>query len=136
MFVRNLQFQKHIAQVIVDEAHNVHTAGLPHYSLDTFRPAWGCLDKLKAILPQSVCWMLLSATFPLHIRATVEKKIMCQGFDAIHITSNRPNTVYATHEVLNNIEDLQNYNCFVASPFSVDSQPCVLIFVDKKELAC
>jgi hypothetical protein len=66
----------------------------------------------------------------------VEKKIMHQGFDTIHITSNRPNTVYATHEVLNNIEDLQNYDCFVASPFSVDSQPHVLIFVDKKELAC
>ncbi|KAN0128855.1 P-loop containing nucleoside triphosphate hydrolase protein [Lactarius tabidus] len=136
MFVRNLRFQKHIAQVIVDEAHNIHTAGLPHYGLDAFRPAWGHLDELKAILPWSVCWTLLSAMFLPHIRATVEKKIMCQGFDAIHITSNRPNTIYATHEVLNNIEDLQNYDCFVASPFSVDSQPRVLIFVDKKELAC
>lgn len=136
IFVCNLQFQKHIARVIVDEAHNIHTAGLPHYGLDAFRPAWGRLDELKAILPRSVCWSLLSATFPPHIRATVEKKLLRLGYDSIHVTSNRPNTVYATHEVLNNIDDLQNYECFIASPFLVQSQPRVLIFVDKTELAC
>lgn len=136
MFVRNLRFQKHIARVVVDEAHNVHTAGLPHYGLDAFRPAWGRLDELKAILPRSVCWTLLSATFPPHIRTTVEKKLLRTSYDGIHVTSNRPNTVYATHEVLNNIEDLRNYECFIVSPFSVESQPRVLIFVDKKELAC
>lgn len=94
MFVRNLRFQKHIARVVVDEAHNVHTAGLPHYGLDAFRPAWGRLDELKAILPRSVCWTLLSATFPPHIRTTVEKKLLRTSYDGIHVTSNRPNTVF------------------------------------------
>jgi hypothetical protein len=88
IFIRNLRFQKHIAWVIIDEGHNVHTAGLPHYGLDAFRPARGRLDELKVILPQSVCWTLLSAMFPPHICATVEKKILCPGYDAIHITSN------------------------------------------------
>ncbi|KAH9052274.1 P-loop containing nucleoside triphosphate hydrolase protein [Lactarius vividus] len=106
VLVRNLWFQRHIARVIVDEAHNIHTAGLSHYGLDAFRPAWGRLDELKAILPHP-----------------------------IHVTSNRPNTVYAAHEVLNSIEDFQNYECFLACPFSLVSQPRVLIFVDKKELA-
>ncbi|KAH9069630.1 P-loop containing nucleoside triphosphate hydrolase protein [Lactarius deliciosus] len=136
LLVRNLWFQKHVVRMFVDEAHNVYTAGLSLYGLDAFRPAWGRLDELKAILPRSVRWTMLSATFPPHIRATVEKKLLRPGYDAIHITSNRPNTVYATHEVINNINDLQNYECFLMSPFSMRSQPRVLIFVDKKELAC
>jgi superfamily II DNA helicase RecQ len=136
IFVCNLQLQKHIAWVIVNEAHSVHTAGLPHYGLNAFCLAWSCLEELRAILPWSVCWTLLSATFPPHICTTVEKKLLHKGYDTIHITSNQPNTVYATHNVLNKIEDLQNYKCFIASPFSVESQPCVLIFVGKKELAC
>lgn len=136
MLVRSLWFNRYIVRIVVDEAHNIHTAGLSHYGLDAFRPAWGRLDELRAILPRNVCWVLLSATFPPHIRATVEKKLLRPGYIAIHITSNRPNTVYVAHEVLNNIEDFQNYECFLASPFSLDSQPRVLIFVDKKELAC
>ncbi|KAF8258083.1 P-loop containing nucleoside triphosphate hydrolase protein, partial [Lactarius quietus] len=124
LLIHNLQYQKHIA------------SGLSHHGLDAFRPAWGRVDELKAILPWSVHWILLSATFPPHIRATIEKKLLCPGYDAIHVTSNRLNTVYATHEVINNIEDVQNYDCFLVSPFSVESQSRILIFVDKKELAC
>lgn len=44
--------------------------------------------------------------------------------------------MYATHEVINNIEDLGNYECFLAVPFSLAAQPRVLIFIDSKELAC
>ena len=136
LLMRNLGFQKHVVRVFVDEAHSIHFAGLAHYGLNAFRPAWGRLDELKAVLPQNVCWTVLSATFPPHVRATVEKKLLRPGYEAINVTSNRPNTVYATHEVINNIEDLRNYNCFLASPFSMKSQPRVLIFVDKKDLAC
>ncbi|KAH9017400.1 P-loop containing nucleoside triphosphate hydrolase protein [Lactarius hengduanensis] len=80
--------------------------------------------------------LVSAATFPPHIRATVEKKLLQSGYTFIHTTSNRANTIYATHEVLNSIEHLQNYKCFLSSPFSLESQPRVLIFVDKKELAC
>ncbi|KAI9463684.1 P-loop containing nucleoside triphosphate hydrolase protein [Lactarius psammicola] len=135
ILLRNQSFQRHIVRVVVDEAHNIHTAGLSHYGLDAFRPAWGRLDELKAILPRAVRWAFLSATFPPHIRATVEK-LLRPGYTSIHTTSNRPNTIYATHEVINSIEDLQNYECFLSCPFALESQPRVLIFVDKKELAC
>ncbi|KAF8257378.1 P-loop containing nucleoside triphosphate hydrolase protein, partial [Lactarius quietus] len=47
-----------------------------------------------------------------------------------------PNTTYATHQVVNNIDDMRNYECFLSSPFSLESQSRILIFVDKKELAC
>jgi hypothetical protein len=43
---------------------------------------------------------------------------------------------YAAHEVINNINNLCNYECFLADPFSLDAQPRVLIFVDNKDLAC
>ena len=136
IFLRNQYFQRHIVRIVVDEAHNIYTAGLPLYGLDAFRPAWGRLDEIKAILPRHVRWTYLSATFPLHIRATIEDKLLKPGYTAIHVTSNRPNTTYATHEAVNSIKDMQNYNCFLANPFSLESQPRVLIFVDKKELAC
>jgi superfamily II DNA helicase RecQ len=110
-----------------------HTTDL---TLDAFHPAWGRLDELKAILPWHVRWTFLSATFPPHIRATIENKLLKPGYSAIHVTSNRPNTTYATHEALNGIEDIQNYKCFLSSPFLLGSQPRVLIFVDKKELVC
>jgi superfamily II DNA helicase RecQ len=134
--LRNQQFQKYIVRIVVDEVHNVHTAGLPHYGLNAFHPAWGHLDELKVILPQHVWWAFLTATFMPHIRATIDDKLLKPGYTAIHVTSNQPNTTYVTHEVVNNIEDMKNYECFLSSPFSVESQPHVLIFVDKKELAC
>jgi superfamily II DNA helicase RecQ len=136
LLLRNLRFQKHIVCVVVVEAYNIHTAGLAQHGLDAFRPAWGHLDELKAILPHSMQWAFLSATFPPHIRATVEKRLLQPGYVYIHITLNCPNTIYTTHEVMNSIEELQNYECFLAHPFSLESQLCVLIFVDKKELDC
>lgn len=136
VFLRNQRFQRYVVRIVVNEAHNIHTASLPCYGLEVFHPAWGRLDELRAILPWHVRWAFLSATFPLHIRATIEDKLLKPGFNAIHITSNRPNTTYATHEVVNNTEDTRNYECFISSPFSLASQPRVLIFVDKKELAC
>jgi superfamily II DNA helicase RecQ len=136
LLLRNRAYQKHIARVIVDEAHNIYTAGLPHYGLDAFRPAWGRLDELRAILPASVRWAFLSATLPPHIRGCIEKRLLKPGYVSVHVSSNRPNTTYATHEVVNNVEDLCNYECFLACPFSLAGQPRVLIFVDNKELAC
>lgn len=132
LLLRNQYFQKHIARVVVDEAHNIYTAGLPHYGLDAFRPAWGRLDELRAILPASVRWAFFSATIPPRIRSCIEKKHLRSGYVSIHITSNQPNTMYAVHEVVHNIDNLRNYECFLVDPFSPDAQPRVLIFVDNK----
>jgi hypothetical protein len=37
--------------------------------------------------------------------------------------------------VVGSIENLQNYQCFLADPFILEKQPRVLIFVDNKALA-
>ncbi len=59
------------------------------------------------------------------------------GYISIYISSNRPNTMYATHEVVNNIEELCIYKCFLAVPFSLAALwPQVLIFVNNKGPAC
>jgi len=48
----------------------------------------------------------------------------------IHITSNWPNTIYATHEVINGVDNLHNYECFLSQPFNLATQLHILIFVD------
>lgn len=121
-------------RVNFDEAHFIHTAGMPLHGLAPFRPAWGQLDELKALLPQGVHWAAFSVTFPTYILRTVESKVLRQNYASIHITSNRPNTMYATHCVENKIDDPPNYECFLTAPFDPHDQPRVLIFADNKDL--
>ena len=137
MLVHNQHFQKLINPLNVNKVHHIHTAGLPHHGLDAFRPAWGKLDELKVILACKIKVGAYSATVtPPHILKTVELKILCLNYEFIHLTSNQPNTMYATHEVMKNIDELSNYECFLLSPFNPATQPHVLIFVDNKDLAC
>ena len=130
----NRTFQRQLIRINVDEAHSIHTTGIPLYGLPAFRPAWGKLDELKVLLSNKIRWKAFSATFPHHILRTVEKKILKPDYVFIRVTSNRPNTIYATHQVQGSIEDPQNYECFLTKPFNFHSQPHILIFVDNKDL--
>ena len=78
------EFQRHICTVNVDEAHFIHTTGVSRYGLPAFRPAWDKLGELKVILPSSIPWCAMSATFPPHILKTVESKILRPGYIFIH----------------------------------------------------
>ena len=40
-------FVKFIRRVHIDEAHFIYTAGLKHYGLPAFRPAWGRLGEFR-----------------------------------------------------------------------------------------
>ena len=130
----NKIFQRQLIRINVDEAHSIHTAGIPLYGLPAFRPAWGKLDELKVLLSNKIQWKAFSATFPRHILRTVEKKILKPDYVSIRLMSNHPNTIYATHLVHGNIEDFQNYECFLMKPFDFHSQLHILIFVDNKDL--
>ena len=134
VLMRQNQFSRRIARINVDEVHCIHTAGLPHYGLPPFRSAWGKLKILKLLLSNKVPWIGFSATVPPHIHKTVESHILRPNYFSIRYTSNRENTMYATHPVIGSIEDLRNYECFLAYPFSFEKQPHVLIFVDDKNL--
>jgi superfamily II DNA helicase RecQ len=132
--MRQNQFSRRIARINVDEVHCIHTAGLPQYGLPPFRPAWGKLKLLKLLLSSKVPWIGFSATIPPHIHKTVVSHILRPNYVSIRYSSNRENTMYATHPVIGSIEDLRNYECFLASPFSLEKQPHILIFVDDKNL--
>ena len=132
--LRNPAFQKYIARVNVDEAHSIYTAGQDLHGLKAFRPAWGQLADLRALLNGSIHWNFFSATFPPHILKIIESKVLRNDYELIQITSNRPNTMYATHEVINSIEEPRNYECFLSKPFVLEKQPHVLIFCDDKDL--
>lgn len=134
VLMRQNQFSRRIARINVDEVHCIHTAGLPHYGLPPFRSAWGKLKILKLLLSNKVPWIGFSATVPPHIHKTIESHILRPNYVSIRYTSNRENTMYATHPVIGSIEDLRNYECFLTSPFSFEKQPHVLIFVDDKNL--
>ena len=113
----------------------MHTTEVSRYSLPAFRPAWGKLGELKVLLPNSIPWRAMSATLPPHILKTVASKILQPGHVFIQMTSNRPNTIYATHCVPSSLQDVQNYECFLVQPFDAISQPRVLIFFDDRTLA-
>ena len=102
--------------------------------MNAFRPAWGMLDELKAHLPTAVIWKGFSATFPPHILKTVTRKILKPNYTMIDLTSNPPNTIYATHLVHGSLEDPRNYECFIQHPFDFNKQPNVLLFFDDKAL--
>ena len=123
-----------IILIHVDEAHFIHTAGLALYGSKAFWPSWAQLDELKAILPR-IPWQAISATFPSHILKTVETKILRMNYVCIRISSNWPNTMYATHCVVSSIEKPCNYERFLLQPFNFASHPRVLIFFDNIELA-
>ncbi|KAF8055298.1 P-loop containing nucleoside triphosphate hydrolase protein [Lyophyllum atratum] len=135
ILMRNRFFQRRIRRIHVDEAHFIHLAGLDRYGVNAFRPAWGQLDTLKTLLPHTVTWQALSATFPPHILKTVENKVLRPNHISIRVSSNRPNTTYATHCVVSSIDAVKNYECFLLRPFIFEDQPRVLIFFDSMKLA-
>ena len=111
-FIRkSYHFPKTIKRVNIDEAHNIHTAGLPQHGLKrAFSPVWGRLNEFMSILPSSVMVHCFSVTVPPHIHKTIESRVLRPNYMQIRASSNRPNTVYAMHEVVNNIDDVRNYH--------------------------
>ncbi|KAF9030931.1 hypothetical protein BJ165DRAFT_1411303 [Panaeolus papilionaceus] len=105
----NQQFRRRITTINVDKVHFIGTVGCSLYGLPAFRPAWGLLDNLKALLPAQICWLGFSATVPKHIRQIIENKILSKNHVTVTMSSNRRNTIYATHEIRGSINDLENY---------------------------
>lgn len=128
-------FARKIVRISIDEVHSVYTAGRALYGQPAFRPAWGRLGELKSFLPSTITFTFFTATLPPHIRKVVTRQLMpSKKFDDVFVTTNRPNIVYATHRMVKSFDEMQNYRCFVASPFTLATQPHILIFVDNVNL--
>jgi len=133
---RNRLFRKRIVRVCVDEAHFIYTAGSDLYGLPAFRPAWGKLGELRVKLGKNVVFQALSGTQPEHIKRTLIKHLLFNEGELCHIklSSNRPNTVYATHPIIGDPSDYRNIDFLVPEHFPVDLQlPKTLVFHDNIE---
>ncbi|KAJ7598279.1 P-loop containing nucleoside triphosphate hydrolase protein [Mycena floridula] len=131
--VRQKPFKCHIKLVVADEIHQLITQGLPMHGCPAFRPCYGCLDELKTLLGDSCPWMVLTATAPLYMVKSIESHILCPNYISIHVTSNRRNTMYASHCIIGSLKDYNNYLCFLRHPFNIETQPWVIIFIENSE---
>ena len=130
------RFRKRIVRVHVDEAHFIYTAGCGLYELAAFRPAWGKLGELRVKLSKSVVFQALSGTQPKHIKKTIIEHLLLDEENLCHIklSSNRPNTVYATHPIVGELSDFRNLDFLVPEPYPADFQlPKTLVFHDNIE---
>ena len=113
------KFASLIRRVHVDEAHFIYTAGLKHYGIPAFRPAWGKLGEFRIKIGSEVPLQALSGTQPPHIKAAIVKNLLFEESElhAIKLTSNRPNIVYATHPIVGELSDFRNLDFLVPRPY-------------------
>ncbi len=133
-YIRQYAYRQHVKYVFIDEIHTAHYAGTSRYGLPAFRKCWGRLSEIKSLFPSTVPWMGLTATCPKHEQQSLDRLLILRpGYTTQRISVNRPNTIYATHQVVGSLGDAQNYQCFL-DPINPASQPRVLIFFDNKKL--
>ncbi|KAJ7435585.1 P-loop containing nucleoside triphosphate hydrolase protein [Mycena galericulata] len=109
------RFIKSIARVHVDEAHN-------HFMVMEF--------------PRSGRLQALSGTFPPHIKTAVLNHL---NFDpktlvSLKLSSNRPNTVYATHRIVGSLKGFRNLDFLISIPFTKVIK-CVIFHDDTQQSA-
>ncbi|THU75978.1 hypothetical protein K435DRAFT_879903 [Dendrothele bispora CBS 962.96] len=135
--VRKHIFRRRIRLTVVDEAQFIHTYGLPHYGMKAFRDAYGQLNDIKVLFGPAIPWAAMTATATYHILKTIEKRVLRPSYLHLRTTSNlnRPNIMYTSHCVPGQIDRLENYTCFLSSPFDFKTQKQVLIFRDNMNAA-
>ncbi|KAF8803590.1 hypothetical protein BYT27DRAFT_7109423 [Phlegmacium glaucopus] len=132
------RFVTMIKRVHIDEAHTIYSAGIERYGLPAFRPAWGRLGEFRLKLAKNTAFQALSGTQPAHIKATIIEKLLIDQRTALFIklTSNRPNTVYATHAIVGELKDFRNLDFLVPDGFCPPMRLAkTLIFHDNIEEA-
>ncbi|KAK7015833.1 hypothetical protein VNI00_019053 [Paramarasmius palmivorus] len=126
------QFTSRISLVVVDEGHMVSTSGIPHFGYPkAFRDAYGKLKTVQIRLGQ-VPWLIQTATMTCHFLSDLESVVLRKPYKTLKISTNRSNIMYATHGI-NKMDDFSNFRCFLVKPFSLESQPYVIIFRENKK---
>lgn len=133
--LRDAAFRRRVRVIVIDEAHFIHTTGQPLYGLNAFRAAYGRLDEIKALFGTNVPWLALTATAPLTIMKTIEKAVLRPSYLSIQLSLNRPNLMYACHQLAGSSDCFDNFKCFLTQPFDLEKQPRILIFVEDSSKA-
>ena len=115
LIAENRQFVKLIKWVHVDVAHFIYTAGLKHYGLGAFQPAWGQIGEFHIKLGRHVPIQALSGTLPPHIKSATIKNLLFEDSQlySVKLTSNWPKTVYATHPIVGDLSDFHDLNFLI-----------------------
>ncbi|KAF9257006.1 hypothetical protein L218DRAFT_949530 [Marasmius fiardii PR-910] len=113
--IRTQAFRKAVARFRIDEAHFIHFAGLPRFSLLAFQPTWGRLNEIKILFPK-VPFNTMTATSPPHALRAIENVVL------------QRNLTYATHCVVNSLEQMKNF--IPTNLFLLKNQKQVLVFFD------
>ncbi|EEB92632.1 hypothetical protein MPER_08829 [Moniliophthora perniciosa FA553] len=108
-------------------------------SQQAFRPAYGRLNEIKIMSGfASIPWHALTATAPPHVYDHIISAVLKHEHSLIRYTSHRPNTIYATHRIIGNLDDMYNYDMFLKftddGHFDFASQPRIVLFFDNKNL--
>ncbi|KAF9062923.1 P-loop containing nucleoside triphosphate hydrolase protein, partial [Rhodocollybia butyracea] len=139
LLLRDHIFRRRLLHINIDEVHFVHYLGRDCFGLSAFRPSWGRFSELKITLPRTLIWNAFTATCPDHVKHTLESSFLGSEYSLVQQCTNRPSIIYARHCVVGNFDVLQNYLCFIRSPFptngSLQDQPRVLLFFDSNALA-
>ncbi|KAF9555907.1 hypothetical protein CPC08DRAFT_642227 [Agrocybe pediades] len=95
---------------------------MAHYGLPPFRSAWGKLDELRVKLGKGVPFQALSGTQPPHIKKAILEKLLLdvKTLRSIELSSNRPNTFYATHQIVGELADFRNLDFLVPGNCGLD----------------
>jgi superfamily II DNA helicase RecQ len=132
------KFVSRVARLQLDEAQNIYTAGIPKHNQPAFRPAYGNFDALRLLFPKTTTVTAFSATFPRHILDVIKKKlILSPTHFFIRCTSNRPNIMYATHQIVGALSDFRNLSFLLPSNFAfhppMEIPPTVIFHDNIKE---
>ncbi|ESK87435.1 family helicase [Moniliophthora roreri MCA 2997] len=133
--IRDPDYKRLFGCIFVDEAHFIYFAGVSHYSLPAFCPAYDQLSEIKAMFA-GIPWHALTATAPPHVYWQIVSSILTPRHALIQYSSNQPNTVYATHQIIGTIDDMFNYRMFIQDPLTFDfnTHLCILLFFDNRQL--
>jgi len=131
---KDRKFVSRVKRIAMDEAHTIYTAGISKHNKPAHRPAYGYFDTIRLLFPRSTTVIALSATLPKHILKTVQRKLsLSPDHLFIHLSSNRPNVMYATQPIIGSLRDFANLSFLIPKNFHPPMRiPPTLVFHDNK----
>jgi superfamily II DNA helicase RecQ len=132
--LRDRKFVQSFKFINIDEIHTIGTCGIPKYGQAAFRPAYGRFETYRMLFSKETIVIGYSATMPPHILRLIEQKIgISTDHSLLKRSSNRPNIMYATHQIIGSLTDYRNLSMFIPPPelcLTPKSIPSTIIFHD------
>jgi hypothetical protein len=134
LLLRNKEkkFVNGIRTIHIDEIQMIETAGIAKHGQPAFRPLYGRFDTFWLLFPKSMTVIGYSTTLPPHILSVVKKKAgLHHDHFHIHRTCNRPNIMYATHQIVGSLSDFRNLDLILPIECERPDQiPLTIVFHD------